>query len=364
MVVKLGSAVLTGERGLDRVNIHRISDQIADLREQGIVCLVVSSGAVAAGWKRLGRLQRPQTIPHKQATAAVGQSRLMRAWEEGMGKHDLNVAQVLLTAADLQDRRRYLNACHTLETLIEWGVVPIINENDTVATEEIKFGDNDQLASLLAGMIGADLTVLLTDTDGLYDSNPHTNPEAQRIPLVPSIDESLFAVVGESTSSVGTGGMKSKLMAAMRCNEAGIPLLIAPGKQKDILLRLQQGESWGSLFLPHKRPYPGKKLWLAHLSKPLGTLVVDAGAAQALRTRGSSLLPVGIEKVQGTFATGDAVRCVTLEGAEIGVGLTNYASSEIAVIQGHHSDQIRNLLGYEHSKEVIHRNHFVLNDRS
>ncbi len=250
LIVKVGSAILTGDRGLDRVNIHRISDQIAELREHGITCVIVSSGAIAAGWKRLKHPQPPQTIPHKQAAAAVGQSRLMRAWEEALGKHELNVAQVLLTAEGIKDQHRYLNARHTLEALLEWGVVPIINENDTVATDEIKFGDNDQLAVLLADLMGADLAILLTDTDGLYDSNPHTHSNAKRIALISSIDESLFSMVEESTSQVGTGGMKSKLMAAQKCTHTGIPLLIAHGRQKEILLRLYQGESWGSLFLP------------------------------------------------------------------------------------------------------------------
>lgn len=256
VIIKLGSAVLTGPDGLDRVNIHRISDQIAELRTLEMTCIVVSSGAIAAGWKRLGHPQRPQLMPHKQATAAVGQSQLMRAWEEGIGKHNLNVAQILLTAEDFSDRQRYLNARHTLETLLDWGVVPIINENDTVATEEIKFGDNDQLAALLAGLITADLVVLLTDIDGLYNQNPHTHPQAERIPLIEGIDPSLFSLIDSATNTVGTGGMRSKLMAAQKSNEAGIPLLIGPGRQRDILLRLYHGESWGTLFLPKQQPSP------------------------------------------------------------------------------------------------------------
>lgn len=360
IIIKLGSAVLTGAEGLDRVNIHRISDQIAELQALGMTCLVVSSGAIAAGWKRLGHKQRPQLIPHKQATAAVGQSQLMRVWEEAIGKHNMHVAQVLLTAEDFADRRRYLNARHTLDTLLEWGVIPVINENDTVATDEIKFGDNDQLAALLAGLVGADLVILLTDIDGLYTNNPQTHPEAQRIPLVESFDGSLFSLVDSATNAVGTGGMRSKLMAAQKSTDAGIPLLIGPGRQRDILLRLYHGESWGTLFLPQHRVYAGKKLWLAHLSKPLGRLILDPGAVQALRERGSSLLPIGVLEVRGNFSVGDVVQCLTQDGEEIGVGLTNYNAVELRQIQRQHTDQIAKILGYKHSDEVIHRNHFVL----
>ncbi len=360
IIIKLGSAVLTREQGLDRVNIHRISDQIAELKAMGITCIVVSSGAVAAGWKRLGRSRRPQTIPQKQAAAAVGQSRLMRVWEEGLGKHDHNVAQVLLTAEDLADRRRYLNARHTLDTLLDWDVIPIINENDTVATEEIKFGDNDQLAALLAGLVQADLVVLMTDTDGLYDKNPHLHNDATRVPLVETLDDSLLDLVDQSTSDVGTGGMRSKLLAAQTSTKAGIPLLIGPGRQRDVLLRLLHGESWGTLFLPHHKPYAGKKLWLAHLTKPQGALVLDDGAAHALQVKGSSLLPIGVVRVEGEFRAGDGVLCQTLEGNALGVGLTNYNASELRQILGQRSDNIASILGYKHSDEVIHRDHFVL----
>ncbi len=284
----------------------------------------------------------------------------MRVWEEGLGKHDHNVAQVLLTAEDLADRRRYLNARHTLDTLLDWDVIPIINENDTVATEEIKFGDNDQLAALLAGLVQADLVVLMTDTDGLYDKNPHLHNDATRVPLVETLDDSLLDLVDQSTSDVGTGGMRSKLLAAQTSTKAGIPLLIGPGRQRDVLLRLLHGESWGTLFLPHHKPYAGKKLWLAHLTKPQGALVLDDGAAHALQVKGSSLLPIGVVRVEGEFRAGDGVLCQTLEGNALGVGLTNYNASELRQILGQRSDNIASILGYKHSDEVIHRDHFVL----
>lgn len=360
VIIKLGSAVLTRDKGLDRVNIHQISDQIAALVAMGITCIVVSSGAVAAGRKRLGMKTRPQTIPQKQAAAAVGQSRLMREWEEGLGKHDHNVAQVLLTAEDLADRGRYLNARHTLDTLLDWGVIPIINENDTVATDEIKFGDNDQLAALLAGLVQADLVILLTDTDGLYNKNPHLHDDAERLPLVESVDASLFELVGQSTSDVGTGGMRSKLMAAQTSTKSGIPLLIGPGRQRDVLLRLLHGESWGTLFQPHHKPYASKKMWLAHLSKPQGALVLDEGASNALQAKGSSLLPIGVVEVEGEFRAGDGVTCKTINGIPLGVGLSNYSASELRKIVGQRSDAIASILGYKHSDEVIHRDHFVL----
>lgn len=360
IVVKIGSAVLTGQKGLDRVMIHRISDQIAELRGEGREILVVSSGAIASGMKKLGLTEKPKSIPYKQATAAVGQSFLMQAWEEAFEKHDILVAQVLLTGDDLGYRQRYLNARNTLETLIEWNIVPIINENDTVAVEEIKFGDNDQLAVLIGGLVGADLVVILTDTAGLYDRDPREYPSARLITEIHKVDRRVLSCASSQTSSTGTGGMISKLLAAKKSLSIGIPLVIAPGRERDVLLRLVQGECLGTLFIPDRKLYQGRKVWLAHVPHPAGDLILDDGAVDAIVRKGKSLLPAGILEVQGTFGMGAPVRCLDVSGKVIAVGLSNYKSSEIEKIKGCHTSEIESILGYKHSDEVIHRNNLAL----
>lgn len=362
LVIKVGSAVLTGPRGLNRVMVHRLSDQIAELRERAhdLQIVIVSSGAVASGARKIGLTERPRTIPHKQAAAAVGQGVLMEAWEAAFEKYELLVAQVLLTSDDLAHRHRYLNARNTLETLLDWGILPIINENDTVVVEEIKFGDNDQLSALIATLVGADLVVNLTDTEGLYDCDPRLHITARLIPLVQRIDSKLLACAAPQPGAVGTGGMLSKINAARKCLASGIPLVIAPGKERDILLRLFEGEELGTFFLPRRRMYHGKKLWLANLPKPSGDLVIDGGAVRALRKSGKSLLPIGVRAVRGTFGVGAPVRCTDEEGNIVGVGLSNYKSGEIDQIKGRHSEEIETIIGYKHSDEVIHRNNFVL----
>lgn len=362
LLIKVGSAVLTGPKGLNRVMVHRLSDQVSELRQRnsGFEVLVVSSGAVASGSRRVGLTERPRTIPQKQAAAAVGQGVLMEAWEEAFDKYDLLVAQVLLTGEDLANRHRYLNARNTLETLLSWGITPVINENDTVVVEEIKFGDNDQLSALIAGLVGADLVINLTDTEGLYDCDPRINSAARLIPMVTRVDAKVIACATPAAGAVGTGGMLSKLNAARKCLASGIPMVIAPGRERDVLLRLFAGEQLGTLFLPRERAYQGKKVWLAGLSKPAGDLTLDEGAVTALQERGRSLLPIGIREVRGTFGIGAPVRCIDRQGNVIGIGLTNYKSSEIENIKGRHSEEIEGLIGYKHSDEVIHRDNFVL----
>lgn len=362
LVLKVGSAVLTGPRGLNRVMVHRLSDQIAELRERDHdrQIVIVSSGAVASGVRKIGLAERPRTIPHKQAAAAVGQGVLMEAWEAAFEKYELLVAQVLLTSDDLAHRHRYLNARNTLETLLDWGILPIINENDTVVVEEIKFGDNDQLSALIATLVGADLVINLTDTAGLYDCDPRTSQAACLIPVVQRIDSKLLACATPQPGAVGTGGMLSKIHAARKCLASGIPMVIAPGKERDILLRLFEGEELGTLFLPRRRAYHGRKLWLANLPKPSGDLVIDAGAVKALQQAGKSLLPIGVRSVRGAFGVGAPLRCLDEEGNIVGVGLSNYKSGEIDQIKGHHSEEIESIIGYKHSDEVIHRNNFVL----
>lgn len=362
LVIKVGSAVLTGPKGLNRVMIHRLSDQIAELRERDSEreIVIVSSGAVASGLRKVGLTEKPRTIPQKQATAAVGQGVLMESWEAAFDKYDLLVAQILLTSEDLAHRHRYLNARNTLETLLDWGILPIINENDTVVVEEIKFGDNDQLSALIAGLIGAELVINLTDTQGLYDCDPRTYPNARLIPVVKRVDSKLLACATPLPGAVGTGGMLSKLSAARKCLASGIPMIIAPGRERDVLLRIFEGETLGTLFLPRKRIYHGRKLWLANLPKPAGDLILDDGAVTALQKRGKSLLPIGVREVRGNFGVGTPVRCLDEAGNIIGVGLSNYKSGEIESIKGRRSEEIEGVIGYKHSDEVIHRNNFVL----
>ncbi|MBZ4658661.1 MAG: proB [Desulfacinum sp.] len=360
VVLKVGSAVLTGSRGLDRVMIHRLSDQVAELRQRGHEVVIVSSGAVASGMRKVGLKERPRTIPQKQATAAIGQTFLMHAWEEAFDKFDILTAQILLTNEDLAHRHRYLNARNTLETLLDWKIIPIINENDTVVVEEIKFGDNDQLSALIAGLVGADIVVNLTDTQGLYDCDPRTHADASLIRVVRGFSPKVLACATPEPGSVGTGGMWSKVNAAKKCLASGIPMVIAPGREKDVLLRLFQGEVLGTLFLPKERLYHGKKVWLANLPKPAGDLVLDPGAVRALQKSGKSLLPIGIREVRGSFGVGAPVRCLAEDGTLVGVGLTNYKASEIEKIKGRHSHEIEGIIGYKHSDEVIHRNNFVL----
>lgn len=364
VLIKVGSAVVTGPKGLDRVAIHRLSDQIAELRQRSarMDVVVVSSGAVASGMHRMGLAERPRTIPHKQAAAAVGQGALMEAWEAAFDKYDLMVAQVLLTSEDMANRHRYLNARNTLETLFSWGITPIVNENDTVVVEEIKFGDNDHLAALIAGLVGADLVINLTDTDGLYDRDPRLDASAKLIPTVYRVDAKVMAFAASDPGAMGTGGMLSKLNAARKCLALGIAMIIACGKQRDILLRLFEGEELGTMFLPRERAYSGKKVWLANLPKPAGELTLDDGAVTALIERGRSLLPIGVREVRGVFGVGAPVRCMDKDGNVIGIGLSNYKSTEIENIKGRHSEEIEKLIGYKHSDEVIHRDNFVLTE--
>jgi glutamate 5-kinase len=284
----------------------------------------------------------------------------MEAWEAAFDKYDLLVAQVLLTSEDIANRRRYLNARNTLETLLAWGILPIINENDTVVVEEIKFGDNDHLSVLIGGLIGADLVINLTDTDGLYDGDPRLNENAALISRVNRVDAKILACATPEPGSVGTGGMLSKLNAARKCLASGIAMIIAPGKQRDILLRLFDGEDLGTLFVPRERAYSGKKIWLANLPKPAGELTLDDGAVTALINCGRSLLPIGVKAVRGTFGVGAPVRCIDKQGNVVGIGLTNYKSNEIESIKGRHSEEIEKLIGYKYSDEVIHRDNFAL----
>ena len=363
IVIKIGSSVLAGSRGLDLGVINRLCDEVSMLREQGRQVVIVSSGAIASGIRKVGLRGMPKTIPQKQAAAAVGQGSLIQAYEEAFSHYDLKVAQILLTSDDLTNRRRYLNARHTLQTLLEWGIIPVVNENDTVVVDEIKFGDNDNLSALMAQLIEADLLVALTDMDGLYDSDPRQNREAKIIPIVHRIDREVESFAGDRPGVLGTGGMLSKLMAAKKVTAAGVPMIIGNGRSRYILKQIFDGEEVGTLFLPAERRLPSKKQWIAHTLKPQGEVILDAGAAKALRLRGKSLLSTGIVAVRGKFEVGAPVRCLSNEDEVIGIGLVNYGADEIEKIMGVRSHRIEEILGYKHSDEVIHRDNFVLSEK-
>jgi len=358
LVVKVGSAVLSGAGG--RQQQLAIAAQIAALQAEGREVVLVSSGAMATGLGKLGFKQRPKTMPGKQAIAAVGQPTLMYWWEQAFGWYDLKVAQILLTAEDLAHRHRYLNARQTVETLLEWGIVPIINENDTVVVDEIKFGDNDQLSALIASLVGADLLILLSDIEALYDADPRTHPAAKPIHHVERVDAEVMRMAGSDPNSVGTGGMRSKLLAAEKAQAAGIPTLLLPGTWPQSITQALRGEPIGTLFAGGNRRYSGQKLWLYQLPKPQGRIVVDAGAARALRQGGASLLPAGIREVNGVFGVGEAVKCLDAEGHLIGIGLVNYSAAELERIKGKKTRDIEAILGYKNTDEAIHRDHFAL----
>ncbi len=360
LVVKVGSAVLAGPSGLDRGAMGEIARQVAALRQAGREVVLVSSGAVAAGMAATG-LPRPQDMPLKQALAALGQPLLMAAWREVFLDHGLQVAQVLLTAEDLAARERYLNAKATLEALLRLGALPVINENDTVAFQEIRFGDNDQLSARVAALVGAGLLVLLSDVDALYEDDPKQNPSARPIPEVARVEE-VLAHAGAG-NPLGSGGMRSKLLAARLAGRVGIPTLLLPGRRPGVLLEALAGAPLGTYFHAQRR-YRGEKAWLLGLLRPKGELVLDAGAVRALKERGASLLPAGIKAVRGRFGRGEAVRLLSEAGEEVGVGLANYASEEIERIRGRKSAEIEEVLGYRYTEEVVHRDHLALKEEA
>lgn len=360
-VVKIGSALLTADgRGLDQAAMARWVGQMVALREAGIELVLVSSGAVAAGMSRLGWSVRPSAIHELQAAAAVGQMGLVRAWESAFAEHGRHTAQVLLTHDDLSDRRRYLNARSTLRTLVELGAVPVINENDTVATDEIRFGDNDTLAALVANLVEADLLVILTDRDGMFDADPRHNPDAKLIFEARADDPALDAVAGGTGGALGRGGMQTKLRAARLAARSGASTIIVGGAIERVLGRLQEGERLGTLLTAECGLLVARKQWLAGHLQTRGTLVIDQGAVQALRQSHKSLLPVGVKAVEGSFRRGEMVVCVDGEGREVARGLCNYSAAEAQKIIGQPSDAIEALLGYVDDAELIHRDNLVL----
>ncbi len=364
VLIKIGSAVLTGENGLDLEIIQHLVDQMASLARRGYQIVMVTSGAVASGKHRLGITTSLKSMPQKQAAAAIGQGRLMRVYSNAFGKHSLYVGQILLTMSDLTDRRRFLNIRNTLSTLMDWGVIAIINENDTVAYDEIKFGDNDNLAAMIANSIEAHLVINLTSTPGLFDRNPSEFPDAQLIPLVREITKDLEAAASEEGTSAGTGGMKSKVMAAKKVTAFGIPYIIAPGKDRDVLLDLFEGKELGTLFLPMREHLSSRKYWIAFTLRSRGALHLDAGARTAILEEGKSLLPSGIVSVEGDFAVGDPVTCVDREGTPLAKGLVNYSASDIRKIMGLKTSRIEQVLGHKDYDEIIHRDNLAVIRRS
>ncbi len=362
IVVKLGSNVITAKNGLDLKVIESISDQISTLMDRGIEVILVSSGAQAAGLRKMGMTARPTEMPKRQAIAAMGQSGLMMAYENSFGRQGKKVAQILLTAEDLNNRKRYLNARNTLNTLIEWKVVPIINENDTIMVEEIKLGDNDNLSAMITLLMDADFLFILTDIEGLYDKDPRRFPDAQLISKVTTFNKEIEEYAGHIPGTLGTGGMLSKIKAAKKVTSAGIPMVVVKGNIKNVLLDLFQGGSHGTYFVPKNKKLASRKCWIAHTLAPKGSLLIDDGAVRAVRENGKSLLPIGVVKVEGEFEEGASVAFKTLTNEIIGIGLVNYRSSDVELIKGLKTSQIEACLGSKHYDEVIHRNNLVLKD--
>ena len=360
VLIKIGSGVLTGKEGLDLDIIDQLVDDIAELKKEGRHIVMVSSGAVASGRHRMGITRKLKNVPEKQAAAAIGQGRLMRVYSNAFGRHGINVAQMLLTMSDLTERHRFINVRNTLSQLLEWGVVPIINENDTVAVDEIKFGDNDNLAAMMANLIGADLLINLTNTDGFYDCNPKTHKKAKPIRLVREITPDIEAAATADADPVGTGGMKSKIMAAQKVTVCGIPCVIASGKKKGVFAEIFSGRETGTLFLARAECLNSKEHWIAFTLRSRGKLILDDGARNAILKQGKSLLPSGIIAVEGDFAAGDPVACIDSAGNQIAKGLVNYSSDEIKKIQGLKTAQIEQELGYKDYDEVIHRDNMAV----
>ncbi len=362
IVIKLGTSTLTnGTLRLSAPLLIDFARQTSVLLEEGHQVVIVSSGAIAAGRERLGFPDLPKDIPAKQMLAAVGQSRLMSTYEQIFGLYGLTVAQVLLTRMDLASRRRYLNARNTLNALLEHKVIPVVNENDTLATEEIRVGDNDNLSALVANVLDADLLILLTDQTGLYTADPRVDATAQLVPEVSEheIPEQLWKAAGGTETGLGTGGMVTKLQAADLARRSGTECIIAAGHEPDIALRIVRGEKIGTRFAAVASSVEGRKRYILSGRRAPGLLIIDDGAAQALQ-RGGSLLPIGMTEVSGVFERGDTVRVAKADGSEMARGIVNYGSRDLARIVRRPSDEIESILGYHFGDEVIHRNDMVL----
>jgi glutamate 5-kinase len=360
VLIKIGSRALVNRRGgLDRAVFRSVADDVAALGDSGAMAAIVSSGAILAGRSRLGLGDRELNMRQKQAAAAVGQNGLMAEWARALSRHNIETAQILLTAEDLGDRTRFLNSANTMEELLGMGVVPVINENDTVAVEEIRYGDNDHIATLVAGLMQADALIILTDIDGLCEEDPRVEPEAPVVHLVMEHDTELFACAGPSASGVGSGGMASKIEAARTVARRGVPTVIANAKTKGIIGRIMSGEDVGTLFVPEGRPMKGRKYWMAFAGEAKGKIIIDDGARRAIQERGKSLLPSGVIGIEGKFDKGDMVEVADQEGKEIARGLVSYSSSDLAKIKGMKTSEIAKILGQKLYDEVIHRDYLV-----
>jgi len=361
LVVKVGSTLVTNEgRGLDAAAIARWASQIAQLRTLGKRCVLVSSGAIAEGMLRLGWRKRPSAIHEQQAAAAVGQMGLVQAYESCFREGGLATAQVLLTHADMADRERYLNARSTLRTLLGLGVIPVINENDTVVTDEIRFGDNDTLGALVTNLVEADALIILTDQSGLYDADPRQSPSAELVREAKAGEAELEAMAGGAGSDLGRGGMITKILAAKRAARSGAHTVIASGREPNVLLRLARGEALGTLLRAETMPLAARKQWLADHLNLGGRMTLDSGAVAALSSGGKSLLPIGVREVSGEFDRGAVVACIDPAGREIARGLVNYSAAETRRIMGRPSGEIESILGYVDEPEIIHRGNLVL----
>ncbi len=360
IVIKVGSAIVTNDgRGLDHNALANWSYQIAQLMAMGKEVVLVSSGAVAEGMQRLGWEQRPSSIHQLQAAAAVGQMGLVHAYETSFRAHQIGTAQILLTHEDLADRTRYLNALSTLRTLLSLKIVPIINENDTVVTEEIRFGDNDTLGALVTNLIEADVFVILTDQSGLYTADPRVDPAATLVSEAQAGDINLEKMAGGAGTGISRGGMLTKILAAKRAARSGAHTIIASGREANVLLRLAQGERIGTQLITTSTPLSARKTWLADHLQVRGKLIIDQGAAKAISSEGKSLLPIGVTAIEGDFTRGEVVACVTTEGNVIARGLVNYAANEARKIIGLATNQIETTLGYIDDVELIHRDNLV-----
>jgi glutamate 5-kinase len=367
IVVKVGTSLLTGGGNhLNRTVMADLARQIAHLHERGAEVVVVSSGAIAAGRHKLGLNGAVKGIPYKQVLASVGQGRLMNIYERIFERHNITVAQALLTKSDIADRTGYLNARNTLMALLELGVVGIVNENDVVSIDEIKetrFGDNDNLSAMVANLIDADMLMMLTDIGGLYTADPHIDRTARLVPLVSKIDAGIKRMGANTASKVGTGGMITKIEAAQLATASGVRVTIADGSEPDIIIRLASGEAIGTHFLPTADHRESRQRWMVSGLCTRGKLIVDTGAALALKKHNRSLLAAGIEKAEGKFERGDIVAIYDTEGTQIGCGITNYSSSDIGIIRGAKSDKIAGLLNFDYGPEVVHRNNLALMER-
>jgi glutamate 5-kinase len=361
LVVKVGSSLVTNEgRGLDPEAIARWAAQVAQLQASGKRCILVSSGAIAAGMQRLGWTRRPHSMHELQAAAAVGQMGLAQCYESCFRDHGLATAQVLLTHADMADRERYLNARSTLRTLLGLGVIPVINENDTVVTDEIRVGDNDTLAALVTNLVEADALVILTDQHGLFDADPRRKPDAKLVEEALAGDPRLEEIAGGAGSGIALGGMITKVLAAKRAARSGAHTVIASGRETDVLLRLARGERVGTLIVAQTQPLAARKQWVADHLNVAGRLRLDAGAVKALVRNGKSLLPIGVTDVRGDFVRGEVVACEDPDGREVARGLVNYSAAETRLIMHRPSSEIETLLGYVDEPELIHRDNLVL----